>query len=175
MGKPKFQYKKTTGGFDEHKKEGPKSVGTGKAKFEYKKGENLGGKNKMVKKSETKEAARTLGNGRAWGRPGLDKPRTSPRSLKMESLESEVSMLREKNEEYRKALNTFREKLNEVATFNSNLAYATRLFTEHSTTKKEKINILRRFDEVETLKESKNLYKSIKEELSKSNHKNHYQ
>jgi hypothetical protein len=167
MGKPKFQYKKTTGGFKEDKKEGPKSVGTGKPKFEFKKGENMGGKNKMVKKSETKESARTLGNGRAWGKPGLDKPRTSPRHLKMESLESEVSMLRQKNEEYRKALNTFREKLNEVATFNSNLAYATRLFTEHSTTKKEKINILRRFDNVETLKESKNLYKSIKEELTK--------
>jgi predicted nucleic acid-binding protein len=75
--------------------------------------------------------------------------------------------LREKNEEYRKALNIFREKLNEVAIFNSNLAYATRLFTEHSTTKKEKINILRRFDDVDSLKESKNLYRSIKEELTK--------
>lgn len=32
--------------------------------------------------------------------------------------------------------------------------------------KKKKINILRRFDGVETLKESKSLYKSIKEELS---------
>jgi hypothetical protein len=39
------------------------------------------------------------------------------------------------------------------------------LFTEHSTTKKEKINILRRFDSVENLKESKSLYKTIKEEL----------
>jgi hypothetical protein len=167
MGKPKFSYKKTTGGFKEDMKQGTKGVGMGKAKFEYKKGENMGGKSKIVKKTETKESARTLGNGRAWGRKGLDKPRTSPRSLKIESLESEISMLRQKNEEYRKALNTFREKLNEVATFNSNLAYATRLFTEHSTTKKEKINILRRFDEVETLKESKNLYKSIKEDLTK--------
>ena len=166
MGKPKFQYKKTTGGFKEDKKEGPKSVGTGKAKFEYKEGKNMGGKNTMVKKSETKEAARTFGMGSKEGR-GLRKGITPNRNLKMESLESEVSMLREKNEEYRKALNTFREKLNEVATFNSNLAYATRLFTEHSTTKKEKINILRRFDDVETLKESKNLYKSIKEELTK--------
>ena len=83
-----------------------------------------------------------------------------------ESTQEEVRTLREKNEEYRKALNVFREKLNEVAIFNSNLAYATRLFTEHSTTKKEKLNILRRFDDVETLKESKNLYKSIKDELS---------
>jgi hypothetical protein len=46
------------------------------------------------------------------------------------------------------------------------LAYATRLFTEHSTTKQEKINILRRFDVVESLKESKNLYRSIKNELT---------
>jgi hypothetical protein len=60
----------------------------------------------------------------------------------------------------------FRDKLNEVAVFNSNLAYATRLFTEHSTSKQEKINVLRRFDSAETLKESKALYRTIKEELS---------
>jgi hypothetical protein len=213
---PKFSYKdKAKGGFDEKKKVGPKSVGTGRAKFEYKKGENMGGKSKVVKaetkegqgykdkederlamkhgkiaskdlkttkarrddagfeKSETKEAARTYGMGSKEGR-GLRKGITNNRNyvygkngVKVESTTSEeVRMLREKNEEYRKALNVFREKLNEVAIFNSNLAYATRLFTEHSTTKKEKINILRRFDDVETLKESKNLYKSIKDELN---------
>jgi hypothetical protein len=166
IGKPKFEYKKTTGGFDEKMKEGPKKMGTGKAKFTYGKGENLDGKPKMVKKSETKEASRTYGMGSLEGR-GLRKGITPNRNLKFEAYEAEIGMLRQKNEEYRKALNTFREKLNEVAIFNSNLAYATRLFTEHSTTKKEKINILRRFDGVETLKESKNLYKSVKDELSK--------
>jgi len=167
---PKFTYKdKAEGGFKEDKKEGPKSVGTGKAKFEYKKGANMEGKNKAVKKVETKEAARTLGMGSNFRKGGLPKPRAHSKfntAIKKESVDAEVSMLREKNEEYRKALNVFREKLNEVAIFNSNLAYATRLFTEHSTTKKEKINILRRFDGVETLKESKSLYKSIKDELS---------
>jgi hypothetical protein len=169
IGKPKFQYKKTSGGFKEDKKEGPKSVGTGKPKFEYKEGKNLAGKNKIVKKVETKESARTLGMGSDFRKGGLPKPRahSNANTAIKESLETEVTTLREKNEEYRKALNTFREKLNEVAIFNSNLAYATRLFTEHSTTKKEKINILRRFDGVETLKESKNLYKSIKDELGK--------
>jgi predicted nuclease with TOPRIM domain len=83
-----------------------------------------------------------------------------------EYLQEEVERLRNKNDEYRKALNVFREKLNEVAVFNSNLAYATRLFTEHTTTKQEKINILRRFDDVESLKESKNLYGTIKNELN---------
>ena len=212
---PKFTYKtKAAGGFKEDKKQGPKSVGTGKAKFEYKSGANMEGKSKVVKaetkegqgykdkederlsmkhgkiaskdlkttkarrddagfeKRETKEAARTYGMGSKEGR-GLRKGITNNRNyvygnsgVKVESTQQEVNMLREKNEEYRKALNIFREKLNEVAIFNSNLAYATRLFTEHSTTKKEKINILRRFDGVETLKESKNLYKSIKDELS---------
>jgi len=213
---PKFTYKdKAAGGFKEDKKQGPKSVGTGKAKFEYKAGANMEGKSKVVKaetkegqgykdkederlamkhgkiaskdlkttkarrddagfeKRETKEAARTYGMGSKEGR-GLRKGITNNRNyvygnsgVKVESTQQEVNMLREKNEEYRKALNIFREKLNEVAIFNSNLAYATRLFTEHSTTKKEKINILRRFDDVETLKESKNLYQSIKGELSK--------
>jgi hypothetical protein len=169
IGKPKFSYKKTSGGFKEDKKEGPKTMGTGKAKFEYKEGENMEGKGKVVKKAETKEAARTLGMGSDFRKGGLPKPRAhSSANLNLEGLETEVSSLREKNEEYRKALNVFREKLNEVAIFNSNLAYATRLFTEHSTTKKEKINILRRFDGVESLKESKSLYRVIKEELSKT-------
>ena len=174
---PKFKYKdKAAGGFKEDKKEGPKTMGTGKAKFDYKKGENMEGKSKVIKKAETKEAARTYGMGSKEGR-GLRKitPNRNfvygKNGVKVESTEAEVTMLREKNEEYRKALNVFREKLNEVAIFNSNLAYATRLFTEHSTTKKEKINILRRFDDVESLKESKSLYKSIKDELGKTESK----
>ena len=111
---------------------------------------------------ETAEAARTYGKGSKKGR-GLRKAITPNRNLTFESHEFET--LKEKNEEYRKALDFFRNKLNEVAIFNSNLAYATRLFTEHSTTKQEKINILRRFDNVDSLKESKTLYKTIKEEL----------
>jgi len=172
MGKAKFSYKKSSGGFSEDKKEGPKTMGTGKAKFEYKKGENMEGTMKPLKKKvETKEAARTYAFGSKDKSRGLRKGITPNRNLTFESLESEVSSLREKNEEYRKALNVFREKLNEVAIFNSNLAYATRLFTEHSTTKKEKINILRRFDDVDSLKESKGLYKVVKEELTKTDTK----
>ena len=114
---------------------------------------------------EATEAARTYGNGSKKGR-GLRKGITPNRNLTFESRELET--LREKNEEYRKALDFFRNKLNEVAIFNSNLAYATRLFTEHSTTKQEKINILRRFDTVESLKESKSLYRTIKEEIGES-------
>ena len=200
MGSPKFKYGKSLPkkGFDDHKKQGPTKMGTGKAKFEFKEGEmeedygskkheyrrkNVDGVEKKAgeekghykdyEKKETKEAARTYGFGSKEGR-GLRKGVTNNRNynytdngVKVESINAEMKMLREKNEEYRKALNIFREKLNEVAVFNSNLAYATRLFTEHSTTKKEKINILRRFDSAETLKESKQLYKTMKDDLSK--------
>ena len=129
-----------------------------------KKAGEKGGHYKDYEKEETKEAARTLGNGtRNYAeRKGLPKMKVIPN----QALAEEVERLREKNEEYRKALNIFRDKLNEVAVFNSNLAYATRLFTEHTTTKQEKINILRRFDDVESLKESKTLYSSIKGELN---------
>ena len=168
MGNPKkFKYKtKPNQDLPTKKmKQGTKGVGMGKAKFEYKEGKKM--TMKPVKKGgETAESSRTLGAGKRWGRNGLNKPRTAPRQLKVESVNTEIKLLREKNEEYRKALNVFRTKLNEVAVFNSNLAYATRLFTEHSTTKQEKINILRRFDSVESLKESKSLYKTVKEELS---------
>ena len=159
------------GGFKTVKKTANKTMGTGSAKkgFSYKDGENLDGEFKIkpkTKKVETKEAARTYGNGSKSGR-GLRKGITPNRNLNLENVNSrEVTVLREKNEEYRQALNVFRNKLTEVAVFNSNLAYATRLFTEHTTTKNEKINILKRFDSVETIKESKNLYQVIKDELS---------
>jgi phage-related protein len=39
------------------------------------------------------------------------------------------------------------------------------LFTEHSTTKQEKLNILKRFDSVSTMNEAKNLFNTIKSEL----------
>lgn len=174
MGKPKFSYdsKPNQDLPTKKQKHGGKGIGFGSAKkaskFDADKdnGQMDGEFRVKPKKVETKEASRTYGNGSKSGR-GLRKGITPNRNLTFESVDArEIQLLREKNDEYRKALNIFRNKLNEVAVFNSNLAYATRLFTEHSTSKQEKINILRRFDSVETIKESKNLYHQIKDELS---------
>jgi hypothetical protein len=175
---PKYEFDKKSPSLQGEFKEGKYGMNRGDKSKTHKGEEDYTGKKGMkskthkgldFEKKETKEASRTLGNGKYWGREGLPKPKAAPRHIRKESVESqEVNLLREKNEEYRKALNVFRNKLNEVAIFNSNLAYATRLFTEHSTSKQEKINILKRFDGVETLKESKNLYKIIKDELTPS-------
>ena len=64
------------------------------------------------------------------------------------------------------ALKQFRQKLQEVAVFNSNLAHVVRLFTENTTTKEEKVDIVKRMDEATTLKESKMMFKNINKELT---------
>ena len=80
-------------------------------------------------------------------------------------MNEEVETLKKEIVEYKKALVLFKEKFNEIAVFNANLAHATRLFTEHSTTKQEKLDILKRFDSVATINESKNLFNQIKGEF----------
>ncbi len=85
---------------------------------------------------------------------------------KYNTLLTESKKLKAENEEFRKALKVFRSQLVETVVFNSNLTYTTRLFMEHSTTKTEKQNIIKRFDnEVTNLVESKKLYKAIASEL----------
>lgn len=113
-----------------------------------------------TKEVEATEAARTFAN-------DARKPATQGKKFKAgrHEMNEEVEKLKKQNSEYKKALLLFKDKLNEVAVFNANLAYATRLFTEHSTTKQEKLNILKRFDTISTITESKNLYSSIKSEL----------
>jgi hypothetical protein len=120
---------------------------------------------------EMEEAARTKsnvhGNKGGQDRAGLD----SKKKYKAGSgaINEEVEKLKKQNGEYKKALVLFKEKLNEVAVFNANLAYSTRLFTEHSTTKQEKLNILKRFDGINNMNESKALFNTIKNELETKN------
>jgi uncharacterized protein (DUF1697 family) len=81
---------------------------------------------------------------------------------KYKAVLTESNKLKAENAEFRKALKEFRTKLVETVVFNSNLTYVTRLLMEHSTTKAEKQNIIKRFDEeVSNLIESKRLYKTI--------------
>ena len=128
---------------------------------------------------ELEEAARTYGFGSKDGSRGLRKAITPNRNysykngVKVESLnrklslvESELKSYKTKNEDYKKALSTLKEKMNEMAVYYTNLSYTNKLFTEHTTTKKEKLDILKRFDNVKNINESKSLFGSITDELS---------
>lgn len=112
---------------------------------------------------EVEEAARTLGN-------DVRKPADQGKKFKSGRPElneaiKEIEKLRKQNGLYKQTINAIKGKLNEIALFNSNLTHSTRLFTEHSTTRAEKKNILKRFDGVSTITESTKLYDSIKLEL----------
>ena len=112
--------------------------------------------------------ARLAAESRRTRKPRISESRR-PSNVRKESYEKllkEYKELKSKNGEYKEALKVFKTKINEVALFNQNLAHVTKLFTEHSTTKKEKMTILGRFDEIETIKESKSLYKTIAAELT---------
>jgi hypothetical protein len=83
------------------------------------------------------------------------------------ALLSEVKALRQERGEFKANLGKFRDMLAEAVVYNSNLTYVVKLFTEHSTTKAEKENIMKRFDgEVTSLKESKKLYKTLANDLA---------
>ena len=113
-----------------------------------------------VKEVEVGEAARTFAK-------DVRTPANQGKKYKAgrHEMNEEVEKLKKQNSEYKKALILFKDKLNEVAVFNANLAYATRLFTEHSTTKQEKLNILKRFDSISSMNEAKTLFATIKTEL----------
>lgn len=121
---------------------------------------------------EVDEASRTYANDVRGGSRHGKKYQAGRADLNesVKTIKEEFEKVKKQNVEYKKALILFKDKLNEVAVFNANLAYATRLFTEHSTTRQEKLDILRRFDSVTSLTESKSTYKTITNELgSKKN------
>lgn len=88
-------------------------------------------------------------------------------TTKYNKILAEATELRTENKQFKAALKKFRNMLVETVVFNSNLTYVTKLFMEHSITKDEKNTILKRFDEVTNLPESKKLYRTISNELVK--------
>jgi hypothetical protein len=84
---------------------------------------------------------------------------------KYKKLENLVESLKTEIDGYKSALKSYKGKLLEGVLTNSKLAYITSLVTENTTTKEEKTNILSRFNEVSSLNEAKQLYKTIKGEL----------
>ena len=95
---------------------------------------------------------------------GAEQKRNCSRATN-ESLRRKASAILAENEELRKIAAQIKDKLNEAVVINSSLAKVIRLVTENSTTRDEKINILNRFNRVQTLKESRELYNQISSEL----------
>ena len=83
---------------------------------------------------------------------------------KAQELENVNALIKEfKNSEsdYKSAIKNLKGQLQEVALFTSNLTYAVKLMTENSTTKDEKLDILKRFDSAKTMTESREVFNSL--------------
>jgi hypothetical protein len=127
-----------------------------------------------IEGDEIEEVSRTIGLGDET-KGGLPKLRGGKHPAMKESAISEEKYnevlaenekLKAEVTEFKSVLKEFRGMLKEAQVFNTNLAYVTKLFTENSTSKSEKQSIVKRFDSVQTLDESKQLFKTIKGELS---------
>ena len=88
-------------------------------------------------------------------------------------LKNQLAQLKEENRNLKlnetksvAALKTMMEQSKKLALVNSNLAYVSRLFTEHVTTKQEKVEILKAFDSAKTINESQKRFKVLNESLS---------
>lgn len=68
--------------------------------------------------------------------------------------------------DYKSAIKNLKSQLQEVALFSSNLTYAIKLITENSTTKDEKLEILKRFDGAKNLNESREVFNSMQTQFS---------
>ena len=83
---------------------------------------------------------------------------------------SKFNELLESIKQYKVLLENFRNKFKEQAVLNNNLAKYAKLVTENTTTKNEKVEILKRFStEATTIESGDRLFESINEQLKKTN------
>lgn len=90
-----------------------------------------------------------------------------------ENIMRKANAIWEENKQLKKELVSIKESLKEAVVLNYNLGQITKLFTENTTTREEKINIIKRFgSEAKSVEDSKKLYESVSRELKKVNQLN---
>ncbi|MDB4232112.1 hypothetical protein N9795_00250 [Candidatus Pelagibacter sp.] len=86
-----------------------------------------------------------------------------------EAGKTKVQEKAEDNEELEEAMNTIatlRSELNEVNLLNAKLLYVNKLFKSKNLTEAQKVKVINAFDRAETVKETKNIFETLKESLS---------
>lgn len=82
-----------------------------------------------------------------------------------ESVIRKLEALQNENKQLKQIAETMRDRLNEAVVINSSLGKIIKLVTENTTTRDEKISIVNRFNDVQSVKEGNQLYESISKEL----------
>lgn len=81
------------------------------------------------------------------------------------TIERQYNAMLNENKELKAIATQIKKQLNEAVLINASLAKVIKLITENATSRDEKINILNRFNRVQSLNECKNLYVQISNEL----------
>ena len=92
----------------------------------------------------------------------------SPVNESISSIISKAKAIQAENKQYKEAINSIKQSLKEAAVLNVNYGKVVSLLVNETTSKKEKLNILERFENVKTIKEGAELYNAIKRELNES-------
>lgn len=88
--------------------------------------------------------------------------------LKVESLQKKIDAALLENKQLKETVAKVSKIMKEAVQVNVNLGHIVRLMVENSTTKAEKEDIVKRFNNVKSNEEAKTLYESISSELKKS-------
>lgn len=89
-------------------------------------------------------------------------------ALEVENIKRKANAIFNENKQLKAIAEKIKNKLEESIVINNSLGKVIKLIAENTTTKEEKINIVKRFNNVKTINEGKELYDTISQEL-KSN------
>lgn len=111
-----------------------------------------------------REAEQKRGTGDGRGTNGG----TNESQQRIAAIERQASAVLAENKELKDIAAQIKKQLNEAVLINASLAKVIKLITENATSRGEKINILNRFNKVQSLNECKNLYEQISSELKQA-------
>lgn len=141
--------------------------------------DDLTGNNTNIPSTPLPEATNvTLANRRKMTKSHSMQQKDYPQNAHVDSkngeykaLEEMVKKLQKENKEMKAMIPQIKKAMNESVIVNVKLGRIVKLLSENATTKKEKVDIINRFEEAKSISETKALYESIKRELNNSSSK----
>jgi len=97
----------------------------------------------------------------------MDEAKKKHSDEEKEHMKHKMKKMEEELTETLAALEAVKGELNEVNLLNSKLLYVNKIFKAKNLTEAQKVHVLAAFDKAETVKESKLIYETLKENLSK--------
>ena len=126
-------------------------------------------RNSVVKSFATNNMTRTTPRNGSVAGSKVKSTSQASYDKQMENVKRKATVIFNENKQLKNLLNNLKSKLEESIVVNASLGKIIQLVTENTTSKDEKIEIVKRFDSVKTLQETRDLYNVISKELQSTN------